>query len=177
MKTGLRSICQNRILTAASAIGFVALSTISLHAATDTANMNVQLVIQAGCEFGTVNDLDFGTATTPLTANIDASTTMEVVCTNGTTYEVGLNAGTTAGGTVTTRKMFNAGTTEDVDYQLFQDAAYTTNWGNDTAGGSDTVSGTGTGVTQTLTVHGRVPSQTTPTPATYTDVITVTVEY
>jgi len=177
MKTGLHSIIRNRAIIAASAIGLAALSVHSSHAATVTDNMNVQLIIQASCEFGTVNDLDFGTATTPLTANIDADTTLEVVCTNGTTYEVGLNAGTTAGGTIATRKMFNAGTTEDVDYQLFQDAGRTTNWGNDTAGGTDTVSGTGNGATQTLTVYGRVMPQTTPTPATYTDVITVTVEY
>jgi spore coat protein U-like protein len=39
------------------------------------------------------------------------------------------------------------------------------------------VSGTGTGLTQTLTVYGRVAPQTTPKPGTYSDTIIATVTY
>ncbi|MEM7301675.1 MAG: spore coat U domain-containing protein [Pseudomonadota bacterium] len=159
----------------AAALGLTALAIPSANAATTTANMNVQLVVQASCAISSVGTLDFGTATTPLTANIDATTTFDVTCSNGTTYDIGLNAGTTAGGTVATRKMFNGGTAEDVDYTMWTNAARTTNWGNTV--GTDTQSATGSGSAQTYTVYGRVPPQTTPTPATYTDTVTITVTY
>ena len=48
-------------------------------------------------------------------------------------------------------------------------------WGNTV--GTDTVSATGSGASQAYTVYGRVPMQTTPAAATYTDTITVTVTY
>jgi len=69
----------------------------SAHTATDTGTMAVQLIVNESCAVGTVSNLDFGTANTPLTANIDATATIEVTCSNGTTYDIGLNAGTTAG--------------------------------------------------------------------------------
>lgn len=145
------------------------------HTATVTDNMNVQLIVSASCAIGTVTDLDFGTAATPLAANIDATSSIEVTCSNGTTYDIGLDAGTTVGGTIATRKMFNATTTEDVDYTMYSDAGRTTNWGNTV--GTDTVGATGNGAAQSYTVYGRVPPQTTPTPATYTDVVQITVTY
>ncbi len=43
--------------------------------------------------------------------------------------------------------------------------------------GTNTVSGTGSGAAQNFTVFGRVPSQTTPPPATYSDTIVTTVTY
>jgi spore coat protein U-like protein len=62
-----------------------------------------------------------------------------------------------------------------ISYSLFSNAGRTTNWGNTV--GTDTVASTGTGASQSFTVFGRVPPQTTPAPATYTDTITVTVTY
>jgi spore coat protein U-like protein len=108
-----------------------------------------------------------------LSANVDATTTFTVQCTNTTAYNVGLNAGSTTGGTVTTRLMTSGSAT--VAYKMYSDSGRTTNWGNTV--GTDTVTGTGNGATQTLTVYGRVIAQTTPAPATYTDTVTVTVTY
>jgi spore coat protein U-like protein len=58
---------------------------------------------------------------------------------------------------------------------LYSDSGRTTNWGNTV--GTDTVSGTGTGSAQSLTAYGRIPSQPTPAPATYSDTIVVTLTY
>ena len=52
-----------------------------------------------------------------------------------------------------------------VNYSLFSNSGRTTNWGNTV--GTDTVSGTGIGSAQSLTVYGRIPPQTTPSPGTY----------
>jgi spore coat protein U-like protein len=62
-----------------------------------------------------------------------------------------------------------------VTYGLYRDSARSQAWGS--TAGVDTVSGTGTGLTQTLTVYGRVAPQTTPTPGTYSDTIIATVTY
>ena len=101
------------------------------------------------------------------------TSTIQVQCTNTTPYNIGLNAGTATGATVTTRKMTNAGNT--ISYSLYGNAGMTTNWGNTV--GTDTVSATGNGAAQSYTVYGQVPAQTTPAAATYTDTITVTVTY
>lgn len=108
-----------------------------------------------------------------LDANIDRRKNLRVRCTSGTNYEVGLDAGTTPGGTTSVRKMILGGAT--IDYMIYQDAARTINWGNNP--GVDTVSRVGTGNNQTIRIYGRVPPQTTPAPGTYTDVVTVTVTF
>jgi spore coat protein U-like protein len=141
-------------------------------AATATGTFASRIVIQAECQVVTTNTLDFGTTGVLLT-NVDQTATFQVQCTNTTTYNIGLNAGTTSGGTTATRKMTSGSAT--IDYKLFSDSARTTNWGN--AVGTDTVSGTGSGSASTYTIYGRVIAQTTPAPATYTDTVTITVTY
>lgn len=140
------------------------------HSATDTANMTVQLTVSASCSIQAANTLTFTTATAPLTANIDNNTTIDVICSNGQTYEIGLDGGVAAD--VANRTMVNGG--EDVTYSLSTVAPGGANW--DDIGGN-TITGVGTGATQTHTVFGRVPPQVTPTAATYTDTVLVTIEY
>ena len=74
---------------------------------------------------------------------------------------------------MTTRKMTSGANT--INYSLYQNSSRTTVWGNTV--GTNTVSGTGSGLGQALTVYGRVPPQTTPAPGTYTDTIVATVTY
>lgn len=118
------------------------------------------------------NDMNFGTLTL-LTANADATTTLDVTCTSGASYQVGLGGGL-SGATDPTQRRMVAGA-DHITYGLYQDAARAVPWG-DTLG-SNTVAGVGTGAAQTLTVHGRIAPQATPPPATYSDTIVVTVTY
>ena len=53
--------------------------------------------------------------------------------------------------------------------------ARTQPWGN--SSGVITAAGTGSGLAQSLTVYGRVPAQTTPSPGAYTDTVVVTLTY
>jgi spore coat protein U-like protein len=62
-----------------------------------------------------------------------------------------------------------------ITYGLYQNAARSQPWGS--ANGTNTVSGTGTGSGQPITVYGRVPAQTTPAPGTYSDSIVATLTY
>jgi len=155
----------------ASAASFLILGNVAF-SATNSSSFTSQIIIQADCQIISTNTLDFGTQGV-LTANVDSTATFDVQCTNTTTYDLQLNQGTTAGGTIGTRKMVNGGAT--VDYMMYRDASRTLNWG--VTNGTDTVAGTGNGLAQTITIYGRVPAQSTPAAATYTDTVTVTVEF
>jgi spore coat protein U-like protein len=141
-------------------------------AATATTTFTVQITILANCAINSASTLDFG-GQGLLSANVDNTSTILVTCTNTTPYNIGLSAGTGTGATVATRKMTAGGNT--IDYSLYRDAARSQVWG--TTIGTDTVAATGNGASQTHTVYGRVPPQTTPAPAIYSDTITVTVTY
>ncbi|HEY0178451.1 MAG TPA: spore coat U domain-containing protein [Dokdonella sp.] len=167
MRTPILSVAA----TAALAAGLVASA--PARAATATSQFRVTLTLQAECKLTSASDLAFGTDGV-IDATITATSTIGVQCTNTTPYNIGLNAGTGAGATVTTRKM-TAGTGATVNYQLFRDSARTQVWG-DTVN-SNTQAGTGTGVVQSYTVYGSVPVQTTPAAGAYSDTVQVTVTY
>src|SRR6266699_1040857 len=116
-------------------------------ATTTTATFGVQLQINAECVINSTALLDFGSAGVlggaAGTSNKDQASTLHVQCTNTTPYDIGLDAGTNAGRSII--------------------------WGNTVS--TDTVSATGNGATQSYTIYGRVPPQTTPAPATYTDTV------
>ena len=102
-----------------------------------------------------------------------AQSTVTVTCTNSTTYTVGLGPGLASGATVTTRQMQNGAAL--LNYGLYSDSAWTTNWGNTLA--TNWVSGTGNGAAQNLTVYGQIPAAQYVTPGSYADTISVTVTY
>jgi spore coat protein U-like protein len=121
----------------------------------------------------TASPLNFGSSVGLLTSVVNATTTLGMQCTYGTAYNVGLDAGLNGGGSINARKMMLGA--NSIAYQLYQDSARTTVWGNTI--GTNTVSGTGNGNTQSVTVYGSVPAQTTPPAGTYSDTIMVTVMY
>lgn len=139
--------------------------------ATATGSFLSQLIINAECKVLSTTTLDFGTDGV-LDAVIDQTATFAVQCTNSQTYTISLNAGTGAG-TTTTRTLDNGGAS--VNYMIYKDLARTQNWGN--VGGEIMTGLTGNGASQAYTIYGRVPVQTTPAAATYTDTVTITVTY
>jgi spore coat protein U-like protein len=149
-----------------------ALNPSSTQAATTASTFTVQMTVTSSCVINSASTLNFGNQGV-LVANVDNTSTLQVQCTNTTPYNIGLDAGTGTGATVAARKMTNGANT--ITYSLYSDSGRSTVWGNTV--GTNTVSATGNGASQTYTVYGRVPSQTTPAAATYTDTITVTVTY
>jgi spore coat protein U-like protein len=153
-------------------IGVLMLVSSGARATTTTSTFTVQMTITASCVINSASTLNFGSSGV-ISANVDQTSTVQVQCTNTTPYNIGMNAGTGTGATVAARKMTNGGNT--ITYSLYSDSGRTTVWGNTV--GTDTVSATGNGAAQSYTVYGRVPAQSTPAAATYTDTITVTVTY
>src|SRR6478735_6105414 len=135
-----------------------------------TGSFLVTAVVQPACTISATT-LAFGTYTG---VQADAQSQISLNCTNYAAWNIGLNAGTFAGATVTTRKMTGP-SSSSLAYWLYRDAARTLNWGNTV--GTDTVAGTGTGVAQTVPVYGRLaPSQTVPS-GSYQDTIVATVTF
>ncbi len=137
--------------------------------ATTTSTFQVTATVASSCTV-TATSLAFGNYTL---AQLDSSSTITATCTNGTTYTIGLDAGSFAGATTSTRRMTGP-SAAGLSYSLFSDSGRTTNWGN--VAGS-WVSGTGTGAAQVLTVFGRIPANQTALIGNYTDTVTVTVTF
>ena len=140
-------------------------------AATATATFKVQITLTASCVINSASTLNFGSQGV-LVANVDNTSTLAVQCTSTTPYNIGLDAGQGPGATIAARKMTHGANA--VTYSLYSDTNRTVVWGN-TVG--TMVAGTGNGASQSYTVYGRVPPQTTPAAALYSDTITVTVTY
>lgn len=140
-------------------------------AATVTANLPVNAVVNATCIFGNITSVNFGGYTG---VQNDATGSIEVTCNTGTPYTIGLNAGTGAGATTTNRIMTGtpSGT---LGYRLFQNAGRTTNWGNTPP--TDTVNLTGNGAVQLSTVYGRILAGAVPATGSYNDTVLITVTY
>lgn len=158
--------------TAPAAVALAFLATAGQAATPISNSFQVQIQIMDACSVTTPATLNFGQQAA-LTANVDQSTTFQVTCSLTTPYNVGLDQGL-HGTSVTARKMQGA-TTDQVSYALYRDATRLQNWGNTV--NSDTQAGIGTGLALTHTIYGRVPTQTTPRPDTYTDTITLTLTY
>jgi spore coat protein U-like protein len=141
-------------------------------ASTATSTFVAQVTVVASCTIDSAATLNFG-AQGVLIANVDQTSTVAVLCTDSTPYNIGLDAGTGAGATVAVRKMTSGGAS--VNYSLYSDIGRAILWGNTVA--ADTVAASGNGAAQSYTIYGRVPVQVTPAPGTYTDTVTVTVTY
>ncbi len=142
------------------------------HAATTTSSIAVAAAVLQTCVVS-ASALAFGTYDPTSATPADSTTTILVTCSLATTYNVGLSAGGGSGASVATRKLTSGGNT--LDYGLYTSAARTTVWGNTV--GTDTVSGTGTGLPVSYTVYGRVAAQQSVPAGAYTDTVTVTVTY
>lgn len=137
-----------------------------------TTTLGVSLTINAGCNVSS-SPVGFGSSSV-LSSGISQTGSLSVTCTNTTPYNVELDQGAGSGATVSNRLMTGP-SSATVAYGLFRDSAHTLNWGK--TDGTDTVSGTGNGNAQNLTVYGYIAPQTTPAPGAYADTVNVTVTF
>lgn len=151
------------------AIAGLALIPPAASGATATASFAISVAVPATCLI-TATALNFSV----YTGVVDVATsTLSLVCSNTTHYNVGLNAGQASGATVSTRGMSNGAAV--IAYALYSDTSRTLIWGQTV--GIDTVTGTGNGSSQVLTVYGRVPAGQFVAPGNYSDTIIATVTY
>lgn len=137
---------------------------------TTSSTFNVTATIVASCVVSASN-VAFGSY---VGAQLDATGSVVVTCTNLAPYTVELDVGTGAGATAADRKMTGP-LSQTLSYSLYQDSSRTLPWGP--LASALAVAGTGTGSAQTLVVYGRMPASQTPGAGVYSDTITVTVTY
>ena len=130
----------------------------------------VTTTIAPSCTFATTG-MAFGTYAGLV---LDTTSTVTITCTDTTPYNIGLNQGTAPSATISSRKMTQGGVNL-LAYTLTSDAARAVNWGQTV--GTDTVPGTGSGASQTLTVYGRIAPGQSVLPGSYSDTIIATITY
>lgn len=166
------------VLTAVAAAVALGDSSFAL-AATKTANITVSATVPKNCNIST-GSIAFGSYD-PLganaAANLDQTGTFTVACTKTVAWSVGLDAGQNGanvpGGVSATRAMAEG--SNYLGYEIYTTGARSTVWDN-----TSMVSGSGTGVAQTVTLYGRVPAGQTGTPpsaVSYGDTVIATVNF
>src|SRR6185312_4872742 len=146
-------------------------------ASAGTFPFTVTATIIKSCKVTASLDLNLGSVAAT-TTNITGNNFINVACTNGTPYYVGLSPSN--GGTGGVGLMKGTGSNVDkVPYQLRSTAGLGgTIWGNTATSTivGNGVAGNGNGTTQPLTVYATVASANY-TPDTYTDTVTINVNY
>lgn len=147
-----------------------ALAASPVQATSSTTPLGVSASVSVTCGMS-VTPLAFGSYSG---TQLDAATTVSVTCSNGTAYDIGLDAGSATGATVTTRQM-GGPSGGLLSYAIYQNTGRTTNWGN--TPGTDTVAGTGSGALQTIDIYGHIAAGQFPVSGSYSDTVTVTISY
>jgi len=145
----------------------------SANAATATGTLTVQATVSDACSvadaaltFGAVNPT--AGVVVPVTANIN------VTCTLGTTFSVGLGDGSNVSGG--NRRLRRGATTDYLRYELYKDLLMTARFGD--SGSSDRAAGLGLGVAATpIVVYGAIPSSQTAASGSYSDSVQITLYY
>lgn len=150
--------------TAPSPSQCAASSSVSQNYSTVTANF------ANTCYVSTATDMDFGSVAN-LSTTQDRTSAISLRCPANTAWQVALNSGSNPSGT--TRRMLGPNSSH-IAYELYKDPSRTQVWGNTTA---TDVEGIGNNATQTLTVYGRVPTQTVGSAGVYSDTVTITLTY
>ena len=169
----MHDTCLTKSVLSIAVLGFLALGLASTEAAAQTDPATTTFAVSATVLKDCVvsaTALAFNNYTGAVN---NATSTVNVTCSNTTTYTVGLSAGLATGATVTARKMQSGANL--LPSALYSDNTMTTNWGNTLA--TNWVSGTGNGAAQPLTVYGQIAAGLYVNPGTYNDTITVTVTY
>jgi Uncharacterized secreted protein len=164
-------------LLATSAIGTTAAATVA------TGNFTVSLKVNSTCAVNTTAASNISLAA--VNAGVTTATlpgTFSVNCSNKTPFNVGLapsNNSTTGVGALAG----TAGNSATIAYALYQDAGGATPWGNTATssakgnGESGTGAGMATAKAQSFTVYANATGSTDVQPDTYTDTVTINVNY
>lgn len=134
------------------------------------ANVNVSCAI-------TANDMTFGNYDPGTQVDGTATSSIDVLCTNGIPYAVTVSSGLgtlTSSCTVLDRRMYNGTYGAYLDYGLYADGAHTVPLGCDS---SNDIDGIGSGSQQSLAVYGRLPNAQSFQPGNYQDTLTATITF
>ena len=137
--------------------------------AADNMAFDVTITIDKSCDVTSTSDVAFG------------STTASAGTVTGTGGNVTVQCTGDNGADVSTRKMLHTNGSDAIPYQLYQDAGFSTIWGDtvdtNTVEGTGTGFGTGTPYDQPHTVYAQATVPGTAPVGSYSDTITATVTF
>ena len=107
---------------------------------------------------------------------IEASGYIDVTCSLGVPYFIKLGPGQNSGGIFNPRKMQASGSGANLNYNLYRNSIHTEIWG-DTTGGTFAQPGVGTNLTQQFEIYGLIPGSQNIPAGSYSDMVTVIIEW
>lgn len=137
-------------------------------AGTATAAITVDTEVAASCTFTSIPALDMGIQPVPTAAAI-VPATLGLQCAAATPWSLRIDQGQNYNGTLNMRR---TGQAETLAYAMCADAACTAPLS--TSAGPD---GTGTGTPQAIVIAARLVAGQSPPPGSYTDTLSVRIEY
>lgn len=167
-------------LLAAAIVAAGSIGATTASAAVATGQFTVSLTVNATCKANTsgVSNITLAAVNTGQTTSV-ANGTFTVNCSKNTVYNVGLApSGAATDGTGNLASGAN-----NIAYALYQNTAGTTPWGNtatpSSVGNGETGTGSGMGVgnAKTFTVYANAMGSTDVPTGTYSDTVTINVNY
>jgi spore coat protein U-like protein len=167
----------SKILVTLTTVGvlFVARDS-SLMAATDTANLPVNVNVAANCTITTVGvtfAADYDPVEAHATGNDDGAGSIVVTCTKGAGTSIALNNGANAAGNQPRMKGPGASGSEYLSYTLYSDSGRTTTWN----GVTRTIGAAPSKAARTFTVYARIPGGQDISQGAYSDTVVATVTF
>ncbi|MBO9715376.1 MAG: spore coat protein U domain-containing protein [Pseudoxanthomonas sp.] len=159
----------------------VPLLALAVHASAQTTqttsdDFRVSIDITKACEIIAANDISFGEVS-PSASQPTATGNVQVACSTGTDYTLGLNYGQNEESSVRHMQHTTLGATAPlIPYTLSSNSGHSVPWTNSGVG---LVSGTGTGVDDAIShpVYARATLAGTEPPGTYEDLVTATLTF
>ena len=141
-----------------------------------SARLTVTAAIVRSCNLATT-PLAFGTydpVGSNASADLRASTHLTVVCSSGATPTIGIGFGNNTPGIGTTRAMSSG--SDKLSYEIYKDSGLTQVW-TDSGSGIFSLGTIPSVLPQTVPVYGRIPAGQNVSLGSYSDTLTVTVNF
>lgn len=143
----------------------------SAYADTTTSDMTVSMNIAAYCTISSPPSLDFGSVTDLVTEHT-AQATIPVNCSSGSSYKLIADNGANYDAVNSIRRMSDGN--DYISYSVYTDSAYSNAFPTTQA---QATSMAGSGTVQNIPVYAKVSGQALPPVGSYTDTITLTINY
>jgi len=143
-------------------------------AETATNAFQVTATVADSCTVAATN-LAFGLYDPSSGSALNGISTITAICTQGTTYDIGLNVGDNNANTTSLTRAMTDGSNY-LDYELYSDVSRSNVWG-DTGGGNTVSNINATGGPNAEIVYGEIPAAQYVPAGAYVDNITVTLTY
>lgn len=157
----------------------LAIASLPAQAGQTQTTFQVTATVVTSCVINSAGNLGFGNYDVTAGTALTGTSTININCTKNAPYTIALDYGS-HGGTAANRIMQDTAS-DSLNYNLYTDSGHTLVWNSSCGTGNNCDSGTGAGPgvgnEQTYTVYGQIPAGQNVPAGSYSDTITVTVNF